>query len=252
MATEGDKVQDERIDNLYRISGASGDNAMHCNGFYQQQIAKPGERPRFHRLLPKPCEDPIVIWYYQKRSCWMVSHRSQIDTDTARAIVKQDVDHPEDITQIWYVFNPEKPGFEKCGTFMFTLATPEEEDQNRAPFIVVEGRKAVGYNRAMNGFYKRGDRMHAGKNYYCHVANEFKIRWYESKWVIDWRQGLKNDNVGAAVVKEDVPEPWMVTVPWRVYDGKAKGKKWVYDRDVLVRGPKKSDSYWEEIEKNAN
>lgn len=225
---------DDQLEEVYRISGAIGENKAHCDGFYLQQPTSESGRPRFYRQTFGADEDPMVLWYYTKRRCWMLSHRSQVDTDTARAIVKQDVEHPEDITETWFVFDPVKANFDRCPTFAFFHATDTERKTVRQQFITIEGRK--GYNRAMNGRYKRGDRLHAGKSWYGHVNNDFKIRWYETKWVIDWRRGLKNDNVGAAVVKEDTPEPWMVTIPWRIYDGKAKtSKKWVYDRLVTVR-----------------
>jgi len=174
----------------------------------------------------------MVIWYYAKRKLWMINNRSQFDTENAKAVVKSKAEHPGNLApnEKWLEFNMTTEKF-SASEMRFVRLTEAEKNKNQVNEIVVSGR--LGYNRAMNGTYIRGKKIHAGKSYYKHRQNDFTIRWFETKWVVDWR-GLFNDNIGAAVCKEEVPEPWMCTIPWRIYDGKAKDKKWKFDTLVKM------------------
>merc|ERR1712029_1079175 len=122
----------------------------------------------------------MVIWYNNnpKRKCWMINNRSQGGTDTAKCVIKSRI----------------------------TITRVEDADRDtliRDYFsqMIVEGRK--GYNRAMNGTYNRLPETRGGKSCYKHESNDFQIRWFETKWVVDWRKGNHDDNLGAAVCKED-------------------------------------------------
>jgi len=218
---------------LWTFYGCHIELADPINGFYIQQPEYINDRPCFMRQTTSPDSDPMMIWYMPKMNLWMVNNRTQVGTENAKAVVKQDVQHPSLLTKTWHVFFPSEEEFIQIPNQKFRAVSEAEEKETRQRRIKVSGR--LGYNRAMNGIYNRGDKLHAGKSYYKHETNEFTLRWYQTKWVVDWRAGLHNDNVGAAVCKEDVPEPWMCTIPWRIYDGKAKGKKWNYDRDVTIQ-----------------
>jgi len=174
----------------------------------------------------------MVIWYYSKRKLWMINNRSQWGTENAKAVVKSNASHPADLgaNEKWLEFNMQTEQFGHSNMRCVRL-TDAEKKKNQVDKIIVSGR--LGYNRATNGTYIRGKKIHAGKSYYKHTQNDFTIRWFETKWVVDWR-GLFNDNIGAAVCKEEVPEPWMCTIPWRIYDGKAKDKKWKFDTLVKM------------------
>merc|ERR1712083_1075962 len=103
----------------------------------------------------------------------------------------------------------------------FAPLTKQEEIQSKVMKMKLSGRK--GYNRAMNGTYIRGKKVHAGRSYWRHTENDFTIRWFRTKWVIDWR-GLHDDNIGAAVCKEDCPEPGCVTYRFECMMAKQKIK----------------------------
>jgi len=223
---------------IFRYQGCDIETEDPINGFYIQQPEERNSRPYFVRQSLAPDSDPMVIWWLPKRTLWMVNNRSQMETENAKAVVRLDVAHPEEILTSgseasWFVFHPSEGGFSDMPSVKFARCTPQEEKQERQATIKVTGRK--GYNRAMNGVYRRGPQPWGGKSYYRHENNNFTIRWFETKWVVDWRDGLHNDNVGAAVCKEHVPEPWMATCSWRVYDGKARGdKKWKYDPEIKI------------------
>jgi len=240
LALDVDELIDQ-MESLWRIDGALGVVGDYVNGFYEQQPVQAGKKPIFYRVTVNKDSDPMSLWYYTDRKCWMISDRTQIGTDNARAMNKSNAAHPQDISGPWYVFNAELQRFQKNAMFLFSLCTPQEMSENIPQYLIIEGR--IGYNRAMNGYYKRGDHKHEGKYYWKNLENDFKIRWFESKWVIDWRKGLRKDNIGGAVVKEDTPEPWMCCIPWRVYDAKAKGRKWKYDKNVGVRLLKNEAEY---------
>lgn len=230
----------------FMVEGSNPTIANMIDGIYIQQpkIGLPNERPVFVRLSPNSEPDPMVMWYYPKRRCWMLGPRSIVGSDDARAIVKCDVDHPYLIAACkpnptWFDWNMETQGFQPNPQFSFRRAMPHEVKIARPTVIRVAGR--VGYNRAMNGIYVRGKKPHCGKHYYEHKDQDFKVRWFQNegksggKWVIDWRIGLNNDNVGAAVIKEDTPEPWMCATGWRVYDARIQQpNKWVIDETVKV------------------
>jgi len=239
-----------QMESLWKVEGALGVVGDYCNGYYEQQPVEKGKRPKFYRVTVNKDSDPMCLWYYNERKCWMMSDRSQIGTDQARAMNKSPSMHPKDIEGPWFVFNAEEQSFGRNRDFKFSKCPTNEMKENIPRYLVIEGR--AGYNRAMNGFYGRGEMKHEGKYYWKNLDNDFKIRWFEGKWVIDWRKGLRSDNIGGAVVKEDTPEPWMCCVPWRVYDGKAKGKKWKYDKAVIVRLLKGEGEYQQVAEKESH
>jgi len=218
------------------------------NGYYvQQPTLRPDGYPWFIRLSKTLDEDPMCIWWLPKRKLWMINLRSQIDTETARAVAKSPGSlHPLDVKSEWLEFNGDTRSFVPGKTLIFREALPEEVDEESIQRVRFSGRK--GYNRFMNGIYLRGPKTHNGRPYYEHQdpALHFKIRWFQTKWVVDWREGLHEDNIGCAVCKADAPEPWMCPVPWRIYDAKKKdNKKWgdkspwgsiafEYDEDVQL------------------
>lgn len=239
-----------RLESLWKVDGALGVVGGYLNGYYEQQPVEKGKRPKFFRVTVNKDSDPMSLWYYNERKCWMMSDRSQIGTDKARALNKSNAMHPKDIEGAWFVFNAEEQQFQRNRDFIFSVCSTAEMQENIPQYLVIEGR--AGYNRAMNGFYRRGEIKHEGKYYWKNLDNDFKIRWFEGKWVIDWRSGLRSDNIGGAVVKEDTPEPWMCCIPWRVYDGKAKGKKWKYDKSVIARLLKDEHEHLQVQEKEEN
>jgi len=232
MAQSQHRQTSEGAGQLFTFYGCHIELADPINGFYIQQPSLIHDKPSFMRQTTSRDSDPMMIWYMPKMRLWMVNNRSQVGSENAKAVVKSQCYHPKDITEQWHVFYPTENNFVKTPNQTFRLANPAEENQTRQKKIKVSGR--MGYNRAMNGVYNRGPQLHAGKSYYKHETNEFTIRWFQTKWVVDWRAGLHDDNRGAAVCKEDVPEPWMCTIPWRIYDGKAKEKKWAYDKGVVL------------------
>lgn len=167
----------------------------------------------------------------KKKGLWMVNNRSQFDNPepTAKAVSKSKAEDPSKC-ESWMAYDPHNGNF-TISVLDVKILTTQETKMVRPEKMKVQGR--LGYNRAMNGMYIRGKKAHSGKSYYRHTDNDFTIRWFETKWVVDWR-GLHNDNIGAAVCKEDVPEPWMCTIPWRIYDGKARDKKWKFDQNVTL------------------
>jgi len=219
---------------LFKFYGCTVELADPINGWYVQQPYLINDRPFFIRQTNGPDSDPMCIWYLIKFKAWAVCNRTQMGRDEIKAISSQTtVMHPAEYEEGWRVFLPTIKNFKLVQNQTFRAASEPEVLETIQGRIKVAGR--AGYNRAMNGVYNRGEELHHGKSYYKHEKNDFTIRWYQTKWVVDWRAGLHNDNVGAAVCKEDVPEPWMCCIPWRIYDGKAEGKKWNYDKNVKIK-----------------
>lgn len=210
------------------------------NGFFIQQPKNLNNKPCYMRVGRKVCSDPMVIWFNNTkgRNCWMINNRSSANTQDAKCVIKSTANRIEDADcSNCFEFDMESGAFVKSA-ITITRVQDEDRDQIIEQYfskLIVEGR--LGYNRAMNGVYKRLPDARGGKSCYKHEANDFQIRWFESKWVVDWRKGNHDDNLGAAVCKEDVPEPWMCTIPWRIYDGKAKDKKWKFDKNTIMRLP---------------
>jgi len=226
-------VPEQGAGDWFDVEGA-GENEDPVNGVFVQQPRFINNKPYYMRLSIKVCSDPMVIWYNNnpKRKCWMINNRSQADTDNAKCVIKSEADTIDKATskQGWFEFDMNTGQFSKSAIKIQKYSDEDRDDviQKKLSQIIVEGRK--GYNRAMNGTYNRLPKLRGGKSCYKHSTNDFQIRWFETKWVVDWRKGNHDDNLGAAVCKEDVPEPWMCTIPWRIYDGKAKEKKWKFDQ----------------------
>jgi len=217
---------------MFRLFGCDIELPDPINGYYIQMGKLHNEKPKFMRQTNGPDSDPMMIWFTPKKNLWMVNNLSQFGTENAKAVCQGAVTSPTELTNPFYVYDPAVQQFTGEESVTFRVATPAEIVQNRQQRVKLIGR--TGYNRAMNGIYHRGPGLHSGHSYYKHEKNDFSVRWFQSKWVVDWRPGLNNDNVGAAVCKEEVPEPWMCTIPWRVYDGKAPKQKWHFDPKVKV------------------
>jgi len=223
---------------LVRISNFKMKMPDPIDGDYSEQPIFHNGRPLYIRAKNGPDSDPMVMWYTpnpngaHKPGLWMVNNRSQFDNPepTAKAVSKSKAQNPADCAK-WMAYDPASGGFVSADDLNVKILTTQETKMVRPEKMKVQGR--LGYNRAMNGTYIRGKKPHCGKSYYRHTENDFTVRWFETKWVVDWR-GLHNDNIGAAVCKEDVPEPWMCTIPWRIYDGKARDKKWKFDQNVTL------------------
>jgi len=211
------------------------------NGFFIQQPHNVNDKAFYMRVGRKVCSDPMVIWYNNNpsRKCWMINNRSQSDSDNAKCVIKSQASRVEDIdpAATLFEYNQADGSWIKSKITITRLADADRDEIIQGYFaqMMIEGRK--GYNRAMNGTYNRLPETRGGKSCYKHESNDFQIRWFETKWVVDWRKGNHDDNLGAAVCKEDVPEPWMCTIPWRIYDGKAKEKKWKFDKSTVMRLP---------------
>lgn len=211
------------------------------NGVYVEQDKLHNHRPMYVRVKNGPDSDPMYIWYVNnpnpgKAGLWMINNFSQFEQEepTAKAVCKDIAMCPNDTEAHWRVFDPELGTFREADKDARVWFPSEEEaTEITVQSLVISGR--LGYNRAMNGIYIRTG-IHSGKSFWKHTENTFNIRWFENKWVIDWRdKGPHNDNIGAAVCKENIPEPWMNTIPWRIYDGKAKDKKWKWDELLKIK-----------------
>lgn len=230
-------MKSENPTRLIRISNFAMKMPDPIDGDYSEQPVYHNGRPLYIRVKSGPDSDPMVMWYTpnpngaEKAGLWMINNKSQFDNPepTAKAVSKSKAEVPSECSK-WMAYNPATGQFEPSDLHV-KLLTAQETLMTRSEKMKVQGR--LGYNRAMNGTYIRGKKAHCGKSYYRHTENDFTIRWFETKWVVDWR-GLHNDNIGAAVCKEDVPEPWMCTIPWRIYDGKAREKKWKFDQNVAM------------------
>jgi len=231
-----DKEDDPNGGKMFKVENFDTDIPDNPNGVYIQGPRFINGKSYFCRLSFKP-QDPMFIWWQKNpknpnTGLWMCNNRDQFIKDwhnknpnpNAKAASKAKVDHPKDIPEgRWMAFDG--GSFQRSGMIFSPL---EQHEVKRAKVMKMKLSGRLGYNRAMNGTYIRGKKCHAGKSYWRHTENDFTIRWFRTKWVIDWR-GLHDDNIGAAVCKEDCPEPWMCNIPFRVYDGKAKDKKWKYD-----------------------
>jgi len=232
-------AKDENAGTWFRILGGNKffeDDSVVTGYYVQQPTLRPGSSPWFIRISSQLDDDPMCIWWLPKRNLWMINLRSQIDTENARAVAKcVGSKHPLDVKSEWLEFNGNTKDFVINREFVFRSASEEELAENVVQKVEFSGR--LGYNRFINGTYARGPELHSGRSYYVHEdpALNFKIRWFQTKWVVDWREGLHDDNIGCAVCKADAPEPWMCPVPWRIYDAKKKAaKKWEYDENVKL------------------
>merc|ERR1719242_549605 len=88
--------------------------------------------------------------------------------------------------------------------------------------LTVSGR--VGFNDNMNGVYRVGSPLHAGRVYYQHEGSAWILRWFPQKeiWIFDHR-GLNTDDLGSAFVCENVEHPLLVGKNWMVFGGEDEG-----------------------------
>lgn len=112
-----------------------------------------------------------------------------------------------------------------------SIASNKSEILEEAPSVLyVSGR--FGFNESLNGTYNKLNKLLHGKVIYKKKDSNWVIRWYETstggRWFFDHR-GIQIDEICAAFVAENVPDPSCITKPFYVYNG----TKW--EKDPLVK-----------------
>jgi len=92
---------------LVEVYGRVGRNASRVNGKFAKHETKTfGGRPVWSRV--DMIKDPIALWYWPDKRCWMMTRMRGIGSEKAYAAVRDEVEDPGQITQPWLVFDPVK------------------------------------------------------------------------------------------------------------------------------------------------
>lgn len=97
----------------FQILGRVGANAGKLNGIYVLRSNREGGKNSYQRIGGDR-EDPIVFWFWDLHSAWMVSKESQIrnkEKVTAYACIKEDVDDPLQVTSTFLIYDPTRQVF---------------------------------------------------------------------------------------------------------------------------------------------
>jgi len=117
--------QDQNIPNPLKFEGATV-NQNRINGYFELVKEKYNGRPQWQRN--DALEDPVIVWYWPStqpgnikakinKDLWMISRRSQRDTQNAYACVHSNKDLPTDIENTkWQCYNQEHTGKEDMWT----------------------------------------------------------------------------------------------------------------------------------------
>lgn len=98
-------VEFEDVGDVFQIIGRIGKNSGKLNGVYKILQENIGGRLAFYRMCED--DDPILFWFWDVHKAWMISRRSMMESQAAYACVKQDIEHPLDITANFLVFDSE-------------------------------------------------------------------------------------------------------------------------------------------------
>jgi len=81
---------EEEVPFKLRIQGRKGHNHKRLNGIYELRRELVGGRVSYEKLLDG--HDPMLIWFWSKKSVWMIAKKSMIHTDKAYACVQEALD----------------------------------------------------------------------------------------------------------------------------------------------------------------
>merc|ERR1719228_564431 len=100
------------IDKGFQILGRVGANMGRINGIYALRPQREGGKNSYMRIGGDK-EDPIVFWYWDLHSAWMISKQSHIRGNkvTAYACIKSEVDEPLDATETFLIYDPARQMF---------------------------------------------------------------------------------------------------------------------------------------------
>jgi len=88
---------------LIRITGRRGANAHRINGTFVQRQEILGGKYSFKRQTDSGEE--IILWYYKRKKCWMISWKGHVETENAYAVCKGSSDLPSDLDGgTWFVW----------------------------------------------------------------------------------------------------------------------------------------------------
>jgi len=97
----------------FQVLGRVGANMGKINGIYVLRPQREGGKNSYERLGGDR-EDPIVFWYWDMHTAWMISKKSHIrnkDKVTAYACIKDQVDDPLDIQATFLIYDPNRQMF---------------------------------------------------------------------------------------------------------------------------------------------
>jgi len=96
---------------LIRVSGRSGANARRINGTFVQREETLGGKYSFKRQTEEGEE--IILWYWKRKKCWMISWKGHVETENAYAVCKGAVELPSDLDGgTWFVWISERQTFD--------------------------------------------------------------------------------------------------------------------------------------------
>lgn len=97
----------------FQILGRVGANSGRINGIYVLRPQREGGKNSYQRIGGDK-EDPIVFWYWDLHSAWMISKQSHIrnkDKVTAYACIKEEIDDPLELTSTFLIYDPARQMF---------------------------------------------------------------------------------------------------------------------------------------------
>jgi len=103
---EEEVVADDTL-RIVEIHGREGQNSSRVNGrFVRDPELVQGGRSVWRRL--DMVEDPIVLWFWTEKRCWMMTRETGIGSEKAYAAVRDPAEDPGEIKSPWLVFDPVK------------------------------------------------------------------------------------------------------------------------------------------------
>jgi len=102
---EEEEEEEEEPLEMVEVYGRSGLNEKRVNGRYIPHPTREFDgRPVWIRVDMQ--EDPITLWYWQRKKVWMMTRFSNLGGEQAYAAVRDPSEHPSGIRKAWLVYDP--------------------------------------------------------------------------------------------------------------------------------------------------
>jgi len=105
-----------QIPRILKFQGAPDQIKHRVNGYFELTTQVVNDHNVWQRKDTE--EDPILVWFYPMKQngnvkkLWMISRKSQLNTQNAYACCEEDVKYPTQITSTWNIWNQANAKFD--------------------------------------------------------------------------------------------------------------------------------------------
>jgi len=178
---------------LIRITGRRGANAHRINGTFVQRQEILGGKYSFKRQTDSGEE--IILWYYKRKKCWMISWKGHVETENAYAVCKGSSDLPSDLDGgTWFVWISAQQSFATDNSIRVKLGDDENHEEFHQKGTLFASMKDLTINKPVSPKSKKKKDKSSLRRKSVEIRNQFGItsKNEEYVWSTDYLASSEN------------------------------------------------------------